>query len=160
MRVKFAGCFLIFAAIAFAQGDRGTITGTVTDRSGAIIPNATIEITNEERQFKSDVGTSSTDNYTFANVAIGTYDFSVTAMGFKRYVRPGIIVQVGETVRVDATLDVGATTDTIFDRWPADAQLGLLSMASAMGARGPVEFSHFRAACQNSDFGTPLPSAR
>lgn len=113
MRLKFAGCFLLCAAAAFGQGDRGTITGTVTDPAGAVVPNATIELTNTDTQAKTDVGTSSTGNYTLANVPVGTYDISVTAMGFKKFVRPGIMVPVGVTVRVDATLEVGATSDTI-----------------------------------------------
>ncbi len=113
MRLKLAATFVAFAAVAFAQGDRGTITGTITDKSGAVVPNAAVEITNQGTQFKSDAGASSTGNYTFANVAIGTYELSVTAMGFKKFVRPGIIVQVGNTTRVDATLDVGATSDTV-----------------------------------------------
>ena len=113
MRLKLAATFVVFAAVAFAQGDRGTITGTILDRTGAVVPNATIEITNQDTQFKSTVGSSTTGNYTFANVPVGTYDLSVTAMGFKKYVRPGVVVQIGETFRVDATLEVGATTDTV-----------------------------------------------
>ncbi len=113
MRLRFAAIMLLCAAGAFAQGDRGTITGTITDRTGAVVPNASIELTNQQTQAKSDVGTSSTGNYTLANVPVGTYEFAVSAMGFKKYVRPGIIVQVGETIRVDATLEVGATSDTV-----------------------------------------------
>ena len=49
MQLRIAGIFLICAVAAFAQGDRGTITGTVTDPTGAVVPNANIQITNSER---------------------------------------------------------------------------------------------------------------
>ena len=113
MRLRLAAIMLIGAASAFAQGAGGTITGTITDKSGAVVPNASIEFTNQDTQAKSDLGTSSTGNYTLPNVPVGTYEFSVTAMGFKKFVRPGIIVQVGETVRVDAQLEVGANTESV-----------------------------------------------
>jgi hypothetical protein len=113
MRLKIAGCFLLWAATAFGQGDRGTVTGTISDPAGAVVPNAAVELRNQATDVKFSAGASGTGNYTLANVPVGTYELSVTASGFKRYVRPGIIVGVGETVRVDATLEVGATTETI-----------------------------------------------
>ena len=113
MRLRIAGCLLLCAAAAFGQGDRGTITGTVTDPANAVVPNAAIEIRNQATGVKFDAGASSTGNYTLANVPVGTYELQVTASGFKKYVRPGIMVDVGATVRVDAALEVGATTETI-----------------------------------------------
>ncbi len=113
MRLKIAGCLLLCAAAAFGQGDRGTITGTVTDPAGAVVPNAAVEIRNQATDVKFDAGASGTGNYTLANIPVGTYELSVTASGFKKYVRPGIIVQVGATIRADAALEVGAATETI-----------------------------------------------
>src|SRR5580692_7892788 len=113
MKLRIAGCLLICAAAAFGQADRGTITGTVLDPAGAVIPNASIEARNEATDFKFTAGTSNTGNYTLTQIPTGTYEFTVTVPGFKKYVRPGIIVPVAETVRVDATLEVGAPTDTV-----------------------------------------------
>jgi hypothetical protein len=113
MRLRIAGCLLICAAAAFGQADRGTITGTVLDPGGAVIPNAAVEARNVATDFKFTAGTSNTGNYTLTQIPTGTYEFTVTVPGFKKYVRPGIIVPVAETVRVDATLEVGAPTDTI-----------------------------------------------
>jgi len=113
MRFKIAGMFVICATLAFAQGDRGTITGTVTDPTGAVIPNANIQVTNTDTSALYKIGTSNTGNYTLANLPAGTYTLVVDAPGFKRFERPGLIVQVAETVRVDAALEVGASTDTI-----------------------------------------------
>src|ERR1700727_263974 len=103
----FAGIFFICAAAAFAQGDRGTITGTVTDPTGAVIPNANIQLTNTDTAATYQVGTSNTGNYTLANLPVGTYEMTVESAGFKKYDRPGLVVQVAETVRVDAVLEVG-----------------------------------------------------
>jgi len=113
MRLRITACLLLCAAAAFGQGDRGTITGTVSDPAGAVVPNAAIEASNQATGVKMDVGASNTGNYTLANVPVGTYELSVTVSGFKKFVRPNIIVGVGETVRVDATLEVGQTTETI-----------------------------------------------
>jgi Carboxypeptidase regulatory-like domain len=113
MRLRIAGVFLICAAMAFAQGDRGTITGTVTDPTGAVVPNANIQVTNTETAAVYQIGTSSTGNYTLANLPVGTYELTVQSQGFKRFDRPGLVVQVGETIRVDAVLQVGASTDTV-----------------------------------------------
>src|ERR1700735_2465555 len=113
MRLKIAGLFLICSVAAFAQGDRGTITGTVTDPTGAVVPNANIQITNTDTSAEYKVGTTNTGNYTLANLPVGTYVLTVEAMGFKKFERPGLVVQVAETVRVDAILQVGASTDTV-----------------------------------------------
>src|SRR5580658_2438194 len=113
MRFKIAGLFVICTALAFAQGDRGTITGTVTDPTGAVIPNANIQVTNSDTAALYKIGTSNTGNYTLANLPAGTYTLTVEAQGFKRFERPGLIVQVAETIRIDAALEVGSSTDTI-----------------------------------------------
>src|ERR1700678_1705601 len=113
MRLRLAGLFLICTLAAFAQGDRGTITGTVTDPTGAVIPNANILVTNTDTSANYKVATTNTGNYTLANLPVGTYVLTVEAMGFKRFERPNLVVQVAETERVDAVLQVGAATDTI-----------------------------------------------
>jgi len=113
MQLRLAGLFLICTLAAFAQGDRGTITGTVTDPTGAVIPNATVQLTNSDTAAVYQVATTSTGNYTLANLPVGTYVLTVDAMGFKKYDRPGLMVQVAETSRVDAILEVGSSTETI-----------------------------------------------
>jgi Carboxypeptidase regulatory-like domain len=113
MQLRIASLFLICALAAFAQGDRGTITGTVTDPTGAVVPNANIQLTNTDTSAVYKVATTSTGNYTLANLPVGTYVLTVDAAGFKKYERPGLVVQVAETERVDAALQVGASTDTI-----------------------------------------------
>ncbi len=113
MRLKIACLFCFCTLAAFAQGDRGTLTGTVTDPTGAVIPNANIQVTNAETAAVYQVGTSSTGNYTLANLPVGTYTLSVDAAGFKKFERPNLIIQVAETTRVDATLEVGSSSETV-----------------------------------------------
>src|SRR5580692_7804177 len=108
-----AFCLSFLALAAFAQTDRGTITGTVSDPAGAVIPNAPIEAKNVATDAVYPTATSGTGNYSIAQLPAGTYDLSVTVPGFKKYIRTGIIVEVAGTDRVDATLEVGAPTESV-----------------------------------------------
>lgn len=100
------------AAALFAQTDRSTITGTVTDPAGAVVPSAGIEVRNPATGALFSGGTSGTGNYV-VSVPSGTYELTVSVTGFKKYVRTGITVPVATTVRQDVSLEVGATSDTI-----------------------------------------------
>jgi hypothetical protein len=104
---------LLLVSAAFAQTDRGTITGTVLDPAGAVVPNAAIEAKNTATSETYNVATTGTGNFTLANLPAGTYELTVNASGFKKYVRPGVTVQVAETTRADAALQIGAASDTV-----------------------------------------------
>ena len=105
--------YIFFALTMFAQSDRGTITGTIVDPAGAVVPNAAIEAKNVETGAVYPVASSSTGNYTVGELPYGTYEIDVTVPGFKKYIRPGLIVQAGQTIRVDATLQVGNATESV-----------------------------------------------
>ena len=104
---------LLFALTAFAQSDRGTITGTITDPAGAVIPRAAIEAVNVDTGSVFPVASSSTGNYTIAELPAGTYVLNVTVSGFKKYIRPGLIVQAAQTIRVDVPLAVGNASESV-----------------------------------------------
>ncbi len=106
-------CVLLMALAAVAQTDRGTITGTVSDSTGAVIPGASIEAKNIGTGAVYTAGSSETGNYTIAQVPAGTYELSVTIPGFKRFVRPGVIVEVARVVRIDTALEVGAAAESV-----------------------------------------------
>jgi hypothetical protein len=108
----FALTFLT-AVTAIAQSDRGTITGTVLDPAGAIIPNAAVEARNTATGSVYPVATSATGNYTIAQLPVGAYELSVTVAGFKKFVRTNLVVEVAATVRVDVQMEVGATNESI-----------------------------------------------
>lgn len=112
-RVFFALGALAFGSIAFAQSDRGTLTGTVSDPAGAVVPNAAIEARNTQSGEVFRTATTGTGNYTIPNLPVATYELNVTASGFKKYIRTGIEVNVATIIRADAALEVGASTETI-----------------------------------------------
>src|SRR5437764_11233074 len=89
----------LFAATLFAQNDRGTITGTVSDPAGAVVPNAPVAAKNMETGAQIQTVTTGTGNFTLASVPVGTYEVSVEAPGFSKFVQQGITVQVALTVR-------------------------------------------------------------
>ena len=108
-----AFCLSLLAIAAFAQTDRGTITGTVTDPAGAVVPNAPLEAKNVDTGALYPGGSSSTGNYTIAQLPAGTYELTVSVSGFKKYIRTGIVVDVAGIDRIDVALEVGATTESV-----------------------------------------------
>src|SRR5579871_4886200 len=103
----------LVSAFLFAQSDRGTITGTISDPAGAVVANAMIEAKHVETGTTYQAGTSATGNYTIGQLPAGTYEISVTLPGFKKFVRQGLTVAVAQTIRIDATLEVGNATESI-----------------------------------------------
>jgi hypothetical protein len=106
-------CLCLLASTAFAQSDRGTITGTVTDPAGAVIANAAIEARNQATGLVYQAATTSTGNYTIAQLPAGIYEVSATVPGFKKYVRQGITVEVAQVLRIDIALEVGAASESV-----------------------------------------------
>jgi len=114
MRSTLVSVITVLSALtAFAQSDRGTITGTIVDPTGAVVSNAAIEASNVDTGSVFPVASSSTGNYTIAELPAGTYTLNITVPGFKKYIRPGLIVQAAQTIRVDATLQVGNATESV-----------------------------------------------
>ena len=101
------------ASGVFAQSDRGTITGTVTDPAGAVVANAAVEARNTATGVAYQAASTSTGNYTIAQLPVGTYDVSAAVPGFKKYIRQGIAVGVAEVLRIDLALEVGAATESV-----------------------------------------------
>jgi len=104
---------LAFAAPAAWAQDNATITGTVTDASGAVVPNAAISLTNPATGQKRDTVSNGTGAFRFANMGVGTYSMDVSAQGFQKYTKTGIVVNVAQTVEADAVLTVGSTAQTV-----------------------------------------------
>src|SRR5262245_8181975 len=106
-------CMLLVASFAFAQTDRATITGTVTDPAGAVVANAPMELRGTETGSVYPAVSSATGNYTFTQIPVGAYELSVTVPGFKRYVRQNIRVQAAQVLGLDIGLEVGAATESV-----------------------------------------------
>lgn len=110
------GLLLIWGAIArpsAAQTIRGTITGTVADSTGAVVPRATVTVTNTDTGIASTATTDQRGNYTIPLLPPGTYQATVEQPGFRRYVRAGIVVQIAQVTRLDIPLQVGAVTEEV-----------------------------------------------
>ena len=105
-------CALVVSAV-FAQADRGTITGTVTDPSGAIVACARVSAENMETHNVVQSVTSSTGNFTLPQLPVGMWDVTVEAPGFKRFRSLKNTIQVAQTLRVDVVLELGSNTETI-----------------------------------------------
>src|SRR5215467_2277921 len=105
---------LLFASLSlFAQSDRGTITGTVADTTGALIPGVSIVATNVETSARYETATTETGNYTLAQLPAGLYQLSAELPGFKKYVRQGITVLVAQTLRLDVNLEIGSNGESV-----------------------------------------------
>jgi hypothetical protein len=106
-------CLLLSAVGLLAQSDRGTITGTVSDPAGAVVSGAPIQARNIQTGASYEGATSTTGNYSLAQLPAGQYEVNVTVQGFKKFTRAGLQVQVAQTVRIDIALEVGATSDSV-----------------------------------------------
>src|SRR6266700_8253997 len=103
---------LLFSVACLAQ-ERGTITGTLTDPTGAVVPGARISIRNLANNASYQSATTSAGEYTAPNLPAGKYELTIEANGLKKLVQTDIDLGVSQTLRVDATLQIGATTETI-----------------------------------------------
>jgi hypothetical protein len=105
-------CLALLSTAAFAQGT-ASIVGTVADATGAAVPSAKVTITNTDTGFLRSTVTNNTGNYAARELPIGRYEVRVEAQGFKAYQTTGIKLNVNDTVRVDAALQVGEVKDSI-----------------------------------------------
>jgi hypothetical protein len=106
-------CLLLICFGAYAQSDRGSITGTISDPAGAMVPNASIVAKNTQTGAEFKVASSETGNYTLAQLPVGVYQLSASAPGFKQFIRTGITVLVAQTLRIDIKLEVGSIAETV-----------------------------------------------
>src|SRR6266404_5745746 len=96
----------------FAQTS-GSITGEVTDQSGAVAPNATVTATNSKTNVARSTATNASGIYSFPDLTPGTYEVKVSAPGFATIVKSNIELQVQQTARVDFSLSLGQASQTI-----------------------------------------------
>jgi hypothetical protein len=110
--------FFVFALLMMVWGARaqqitGSITGTVADASGAVIPGATVKASNKDTGFSRSTVTDAGGVYTIQYLPVGNYTVDVTMQGFKKFVQANLVVQVDTTQSLNAQLAIGATTETI-----------------------------------------------
>ena len=107
------GAMLLGVRPLYAQVDTGTILGTVTDASGAVIHGANVTLKNEGTNATLSTSTGSDGTYKFSPVRIGSYKLSASLQGFQTVTQLGVTVNVGADVVVDFTLKPGNVTQTV-----------------------------------------------
>ena len=103
----------LLLSFVLAQVTTGTISGAVTDSTGAVLPGATINLKSVEKGFSRTVTTDEGGRYRAAELALGSYEITAEAAGFQTVARSGITLTVGREAVVDFTLQVGTLTDKI-----------------------------------------------
>ncbi len=131
---------LLTAGFGFSQAVNGTLLGTVTDSSGAIIPNAKVTVTEVNTGVNRSGQTNESGNYTFPDMAPGQYAVTVEVSGFKKETRKDIALTVNSSTRIDVQMTPGNITETVevtgappllqTDRADTGAQLDVVQTAS------------------------------
>jgi hypothetical protein len=103
----------LFSAKLQAQAISGDLVGTVTDATGAIVPNATVTATNNATNVKSSATTSASGVYRLSNLLPGDYSVSATATGFNTFNIRAVPVQLNQTATVNITLTVGSVSSSV-----------------------------------------------
>ena len=104
---------LLLIAPARAQSVYGSIFGTVTDKSGAAIPNATVTVTDEAKGTVVTATSNASGDYSVPHLIPDVYDLKVTAQGFKAFETKGIKVEADAAPRIDPMMDIGGSTETV-----------------------------------------------
>lgn len=104
---------LTSGSVAYAQSVLGTISGTVHDSSGAVIPNAQVALHRIETNTDRIVATDESGNYTAINIEAGTYDITASAKGFSSSVGKGAVLIARQQLRYDVVLSITAVAQTV-----------------------------------------------
>lgn len=106
-------CLLATVTVVWAQGPAGTLTGTIEDKTGAVVPGATVVATNVATGVETTTTTTSAGAYTFPYLPAGTYKIKVTAPGFRPAEQDNVGLRVAQNLAVNITLEVGALTEQV-----------------------------------------------
>src|SRR5215467_12332590 len=116
-RARAAGMLLMLGFVAsgtlYAQGSTASVLGTVTDSSGAVIPNASVQVKNVGTGQTQQASADAQGRYTVADLPIGNYEVQASASGFQTVIRRGITLTVGAQAVVDFSLAVGQAQQTV-----------------------------------------------
>src|SRR5512135_528522 len=114
-RIPFCAGLLLLALplTAYSQTTFATVTGTVTDPQGGVIPGATVTATNVETQITTTAVSNEAGNYTLAQLKEGTYTLKCEVTGFKSFVAEGVVLVARDVRRVDFKLEVGGVNTSI-----------------------------------------------
>ena len=136
----FIGVLVPLLALVVWAGVGGSISGTVKDPSGAVVPRATVAATNADTGIRRTVATDANGTYSFPSLPIGRYDLDVASAGFRPYRRTGVVIDANSALLIDVILEVGQKSDTVtvsdsaIHAETASSQMGELVTGAAMTA--------------------------
>lgn len=108
----FCGLLLIFQAVVW-PATTGSISGTLTDPSGAVIPGATVIVTNVAQGVMNKTTTDDKGVYTFPSLPVGTYDLKVEQPGFKPKSRSGLVIDIDSALQIDLTVEMAERIEEV-----------------------------------------------
>src|SRR5260370_354961 len=111
--VRCALVLMTLAPLAKAQVGTSTLTGRVTDPSGAVVAGVAVTITNTETNFRFSANTNEDGLYRVPSLAPGPYHLTFEAGGFKRVMREDITLRTGDVLAVNASLELGSVADSV-----------------------------------------------
>jgi hypothetical protein len=104
---------MVLTGVAFAQQDRGTFAGTVTDSSGAVLVGVNVAILNVATNSKYESVTNESGQYAVPNLPVGTYQLTFLSPGFKNYVRESLTLNVNQVARIDVQMQIGVVDESV-----------------------------------------------
>jgi len=115
MRFRISGIlpFFLLLAASWAQVSTSRIEGTITDKTGAVVPDASVKIANEDTGISYEAKTSSSGSYTIPSLRPGVYSVTVAHEGFGTFTSQHNVLSVGQPLVVNATLEVGGATQVV-----------------------------------------------
>jgi len=124
---------LLLASVSMHAQTASTsvVTGVVLDKTGATVPNATVDLVDVDTQSKTSVTTGNDGEYTFRSVRPGNYSITVSSKGFRQSIVSGVKVEVGKSASINVILEVGGTTETV--EVLAGAELQLQTLDATVG---------------------------
>src|ERR1700724_431189 len=139
-----AGALLLLSILCSfpiqAQVVGGTISGTVSDKSGAVVANATVSLQNLATGVTTAVTTNAQGLYSLPNLLLGDYQETVSAPGFEKAIRNGIVLTVGAQMVSNVEMKVGAINESIqVSDQPPDLQLESSAISSSTDSKTLVE---------------------
>ena len=108
-----AALLLFVPLITYAQTDTGSLKGIVTDTSGKVVAHAAVTVLNRDTNISTATTTNDSGQYFVPGMRPGSYNISVVHPGFSHISREDVVLQVGQTVRIDLLLSIGAITDFV-----------------------------------------------
>ena len=103
----------LLSASALGQALSGTIVGTVTDTSGAIVPGVSVTLTNEGTSFSRTVVANESGRYVASSFPTGSITVTAEQAGFQKLVRKGVVLTAADTLTIDVQLQVGSVEQTL-----------------------------------------------